>query len=115
MLDDFHTWGSNILTSRFLFFAQVIDVSQKTTNRVPTTKAKAENEEQEQEWGGIVENAEGNTQQKAGRKQKKRNQKRHAAAQARLSQISPENAFAVLPDEDEDGKIYTKLGACPFS
>lgn len=108
MLHHLHTRQSHILN---LHVPQVIDnphKARKKTVAAKTNNGGAENEEEEQEWGGIDDNRpEGKTKQKAKRKQKKRKEKRHAAAKATIPQASPENTFALLPDEDEDGKTYT--------
>lgn len=111
MLHHLQTRQSEVLN---LHVPQVIDgphKARKTTAAAKTNNGGAENEQEEQEWGGIDENKpEGKTKQKAKRKQKKRKEKRHAAAKAAAPQASSENAFALLPDENEDGKTYT--GSC---
>lgn len=111
MLHHLHTRQSDVLN---LHVPQVIDgplKARKTTAAPKTNNGGTENEQEEQEWGGIDENrSEGKTKQKAKRKQKKRKEKRHAAAKATAPQASPENAFALLPDENEDGKGYP--GSC---
>lgn len=93
---------------------QVVEVPQKARKKATTTKAdnaKAGNKEreEEQEWQGIDDNPEGKTIKKAKRKQKKRKEKRHTVAEAAAPQVVAENAFALLPDEDEDGETHACL------
>lgn len=95
-----------------LHFRQVIDGPQKAKKKTLATKANsgAGSGEEEQEWGGIDDTPEGKTKQKAKRKQKKRKERRHAAAEVAAPQNLLENPFALLPDEDEDGKASASLG-----
>lgn len=103
--------------------AQVVDVPRRKAATAKANSAKPEKgeqaEEEEQEWGGIDDKPD-KTKQKAKRKQKKRKEKRHAAAAAEAAEAAgpqpvPENAFDLLPEEDEDGRTPPHVfGVCLF-
>lgn len=119
--------GVHILTPSLP--AQVIEVPHKARKKAATTKTNSakpekeeqqqeeEKEEEEQEWGGIDDKPNDKIKQKAKRKQKKRKEKRHAAAAAEAAEAAVpqsvlENAFDLLPEEDEDGRAPHVFGVC---
>lgn len=89
---------------------QVINQS-KNSGRSTTTVEKTNHDEtrgeKEQEWKGISDGAERNTQQKANRKQKRRHGNKKTVTANNMPEDLAKNAFAPLSNEDEDSKSYT--------